>query len=501
MKDFSKGNEARLILNFAIPMLLGNLFQQLYNITDTIIVGKFLGKEALAAVGASFPIVFTLISLIMGVGIGATIVIAQYFGAKQFDNVKKAVHTTYIFLTVAALALTLISIPLTDEIFRLIRLPQELMPHATLYLSIYLAGLLPSFGFNATSAILRGLGDSKTPLYFLMISTFFNIAFDLLFILVFKWGIAGAAVATVISQAGAFVTAVIYLHRNHRLIDFNLRSWKFNRRIFWQSLKIGLPTGLQQTFVSLGMMAIMSIVNTFGTNVIAGYSGALRIDSLAILPAMNFSSALSTFVGQNIGAGKKERVRKGLISTLLMSSTVSLLVTGVVVLFKHQIMGLFTNDPEVMRIGGEYLLIVSSFYLLLTVMMNFNGVLRGAGDTLIPMFITLTSLWIIRVPFAWYFSGHIGEAGIWWSSPAGWAVGLILSISYYLTGRWKKISVVRHVARTMPPEAQTAAASAVSSTVVSGTSSTLASSAGSATASAHSSRATGSSPAGGSPRS
>jgi len=184
-----------------------------------------------------------------------------------------------------------------------------------------------------------------------------------------------------------------------------------------------------------------------------------------------------------------------------MSSTVSLLVTGVVVLFKHQIMGLFTNDPEVMRIGGEYLLIVSSFYLLLTVMMNFNGVLRGAGDTLIPMFITLTSLWIIRVPFAWYFSGHIGEAGIWWSSPAGWAVGLILSISYYLTGRWKKISVVRHVARTMPPEAQTAAASAVSSTVVSGTSSTLASSAGSATASAHSSRATGSSPAGGSPRS
>ena len=443
MKELTSGNEARLIFNFAMPMLLGNLFQQLYNIVDTIIVGNFLGKEALAAVGASFPIVFTLISLIIGVASGGTIVIAQYFGAGDHNSVRKAIHTMYIFLTIASVILTLVGIPLTEEIFRLIRLPEEIMPEATTYLAIYLSGLLAFFGFNATSAILRGLGDSKTPLYFLMISTFFNIGFDLLFIVVFEWGIAGAAIATVISQAGAFLTAMIYLHRNHKLIDFNLPEYRFDRKIFWQSLRIGLPTGFQHTFVSLGMMAIMAIVNTFGTNVIAGYSAAIRIDSLAILPAMNFSAALATFVGQNIGAGKADRVRRGLIATLLMSSAVSIAVMALVIFFKFELMGMFTDDAEVIRIGGEYLVIVSSFYLLFTAMFKINGVLRGAGDTLIPMFITLTSLWIIRIPFAWYFSRSMGETGIWWSVPAGWGVGLLLSFLYYLTGRWKTKGVVK----------------------------------------------------------
>jgi putative MATE family efflux protein len=443
MKELTSGNEARLIFNFAMPMLLGNLFQQLYNIVDTIIVGNFLGKEALAAVGASFPIVFTLISLIIGVASGGTIVIAQYFGAGDHNSVRRAIHTMYIFLTIASVVLTLVGIPLTEEIFRLIRLPEEIMPEATTYLSIYLSGLLAFFGFNATSAILRGLGDSKTPLYFLAISTFFNIGFDLLFIVVFKWGISGAAVATVISQAGAFLTAVIYLNRNHKLIDFDLPNWHFDRKIFWQSLRIGLPTGFQHTFVSLGMMAIMAIVNTFGTNVIAGYAAAIRIDSLAILPAMNFSAALATFVGQNIGAGKSGRVKRGLIATLLMSSGVSVVVMAIVIFFKYKLIGMFTNDTEVIRIGGEYLLIVSSFYLLFTAMFKINGVLRGAGDTLIPMFITLTSLWIVRIPFAWIFSRSMGETGIWWSVPAGWGIGLILSYFYYLTGRWKKMAVVK----------------------------------------------------------
>jgi putative MATE family efflux protein len=442
MKELTKGNEARLIFNFAMPMLLGNLFQQLYNIVDTVIVGKILGKEALAAVGASFPIVFTLISLIIGVASGGTIVIAQYFGAGDHDSVRRAIHTVYIFLTVAAVILTLVGIPLTEDIFRLIRLPVEIMPEATTYLGIYLSGLIAFFGFNATSAILRGLGDSKTPLYFLMISTFFNIGLDLLFIVVFHWGIAGAAIATVVSQAGAFLTAVFYLHRNHKLIDFNIAHYRFDRRIFWQSLRIGLPTGLQQTFLSLGMMAIMAIVNTFGTNVIAGYSAAIRIDSLAILPALNFSAALSTFVGQNIGAGRPDRVKRGLIATLFMSSGVSVVVMVIVILFKYQLMAMFTSDAEVIRIGGEYLVIVSSFYLLLTVMFKINGVLRGAGDTLIPMFITLTSLWVIRIPFAWIFSKILGETGIWWSVPAGWGVGLLLSFLYYLTGRWKTKAVV-----------------------------------------------------------
>ena len=246
-----------------------------------------------------------------------------------------------------------------------------------------------------------------------------------------------------VSQTGAFLTAVLYLNRYHKLIDFRLREYRFDWKIFRQSIRIGLPTGFQHTFVSLGMMAIMAIVNSFGTNVIAGYAAALRIDSLAILPAMNFSSALATFVGQNLGAGRSDRIRSGFIATLIMSGSVALIVMGIVYLLKYQLIGMFTSDPEVIRIGAEYLVIVSSFYLIFTVMFKINGVLRGAGDTLIPMFITLASLWVVRIPFALILSKILGETGIWWSNPAGWAMGLILSYLYYLTGRWKTKMVVK----------------------------------------------------------
>jgi len=447
MKDLTIGKPARLIFNFAMPMLLGNLFQQLYNIVDTIIVGNFLGKEALAAVGASFPIIFTLISLIIGVASGGMIVIAQYFGAKDMEKVKKTIETLYIFLFVASLVLTGVGIYFAEGIFRLIQLPEDIIPDATLYLTIYLSGMVAFFGFNGTSAILRGMGDSKTPLYFLMLSTFFNIGFDLLFVLVFKWGIAGVAIATVISQAGAFLTAMIYLNKYHKIIHFRFPEYRFNREIFKQSIRIGLPTGFQHTFVSLGMMALMTIVNTFGTNVIAAYSVAGRIDSLAILPAMNFSAALATYVGQNLGAQKIERVRSGLIAAIFMSSIVSIAVTLLIVILKSTLIKMFTSDPEVIRIGAEYLVIVSSFYLLFTVMFKINGVLRGAGATLIPMFITLLALWVIRIPFAWFLSERIGEAGIWWSAPAGWMVGLVLSYIYYLSGKWKSKVVVKPVSK------------------------------------------------------
>ena len=445
MKDLTTGKPARLIFNFAMPMLLGNIFQQSYNIVDTIIVGNFLGKEALAAVGASFPIIFTLISLIVGVASGGTIVIAQYFGARDLENVRKTIQTLYIFLFITAIILSVIGIFFAEAVLRLIRLPEEVMPEATLYLTIYMTGLVGFFGFNGTSAILSGLGDSKTPLYFLMISTVFNIGLDLLFILVFKWGIAGAAIATVISQGGAFLTAMIYLNRYHRIISFRFREYRFYNDIFRQTIHIGLPTGIQHTFVSLGMMALMSIVNTFGTDVIAGYSVAGRIDSLVTLPAMIFSAALATFVGQNLGAGKIERVRTGLMATIFMSTCVSVLLTLVVIFLKNYLIRLFTDDPEVIRIGAEYLVIVSTSYLIITLMFKLNGVLRGAGATLIPMFITLCSIWLIRIPLAWFFSGRIGETGIWWSIPAGWMVGLVLTWIYYLSGRWRSKVIIRQV--------------------------------------------------------
>lgn len=443
MKNLTSGSERKLIFQFALPMLLGNVFQQLYNIADSIIVGNFIGKEALAAVGASFPVIFTMIALIIGIASGATIVIAQFFGAKDYDTVKKMIDTLFIFLFFASLLVSFIGVTFTEEILRAIQLPGDVIPEAKIYLSIYLAGMIVFFGFNGTSAVLRGLGDSKTPMYFLIISTLLNIGFDLLFVLVFNWGIQGVAYATILSQGIAFITAVIYLNSTHKIIKFSLKNLSFDRGLFTKSFRIGLPTGIQHTFVSLGMMAVLTIVNLFGTNVIAAYSVVLRINSLASLPAMNFAAALATFVGQNLGAGNTQRAKNGLKETLIMSSMISVSVSIIVIVFGKALMSLFTPDPEVIRIGKEYLFIVGSFYIIFSAMFSVNGALRGAGDTLIPMFITLISLWIVRVPVAYFLSKAIDETGIWWAFPIGWFTGALLSYLYYLTGKWRSKVVVK----------------------------------------------------------
>lgn len=444
MKDLTVGKESNRIFYFALPMLLGNVFQQLYNIVDSIIVGHFIGKEALAAVGASFPIIFIMISLIIGVSNGFTIIIAQYFGAKDIKNILKAIDTMNIVLFVTSIILSIIGIISIDSLFTLLRLPLDVFPMAKQYLQIYLSALVVFFGYNGLSAILRGLGDSKTPLYFLILSTLLNIGLDLLFILVFKWGVAGAAYATVISQTVAFLALAYYLHKTHNIIKISLLKLTFDKKLFKTSLKIGLPSGLQHTFVSLGMMAILGIVNGFGTSVLAAYTVAVRIDSLASIPAMNFSMALSTFVGQNIGANKMFRVKNGLISTLFMSSIVSIFVSLVVVFFGEQLMTMFTTDQEVINIGESYLIIVCSFYVLFSTMFVFQGALRGAGDTLIPMFITLFALWLIRIPLAYFFSKEFGYVGIWWSIPLAWLFGMTFSIIYFLKGNWKSKILIKH---------------------------------------------------------
>ncbi len=444
MKDLTSGNERNLILKFAIPMLIGNVFQQMYNIVDSLVVGNLIGKSALAAVGASFPIVFALISFVIGIATGGTIVISQYFGAKNYNKVKRAIDTLYIFVFAASIIISIGGIIFSEDIFRLLQLPEEVIPEAKTYLNIFLGGMIVFFGFNGTSAILRGLGDSKTPLYFLIIASILNIIFDLLFVIVFKWGVAGVAFATILSQAVAFVSAILYLNKTHKLIQFSLFRMVFDRDIFLKSLRIGLPSGFQHTFVALGMMALMAIVNTFGTDVIAAYSVGQRIDSFASMFAMNFGMALSTFVGQNIGANKTERVRTGLLATLKMASAVTLTVTIIVVAGSSRLMGFFTSDPTVINIGSGYLSIVSIFYLVFTFMFVIGGVMRGAGDTLVPMFITLVSLWVVRIPLAWYLSGIMGVTGIWWAIPIGWSTGLLFSFLYYITGNWKKKAVVKY---------------------------------------------------------
>ncbi|MGA3012688.1 MAG: MATE family efflux transporter [Bacteroidales bacterium] len=446
MKDLSTGNEGKLILKFAIPMLIGNVFQQLYSVIDSIVVGKFVGKNALAAVGTSGPVIFLLISFMIGITMGFTIVISQYFGAKDLTKVQKAIGTMYIFLFFISILMSVVGILISGFIFRVIKLDPQIIPTAQVFLNIFFTGLVFLFGYNGTSAILRGLGDSKTPLYFLVGSVVMNIGLDLIFVLVFHWGVPGVAYATVFSEALAFITQIVYLNKYHKVVKFSFRGLKFDYPIFIKSLRIGLPTGFQQTFVAMGMVALYWVVDKFGINANAAFSVAGRIDNFAAMPAMSFAIALSTFVGQNIGANKPERVKTGLRATFLMSSAVTLSISALILIFARGLMRVFTNDEAVIELGRSYLVVIGIFYILFSTMFIYTGVLRGAGDTLVPMFISLFSLWIVRIPVAYLLSGipAIGVHGIWWSIPIGWLFGLIVYYFYYRSGRWKRKALVKY---------------------------------------------------------
>jgi putative MATE family efflux protein len=443
MKDLTVGKERNLIFYFAIPMLLGNVFQIMNTIVDRIIVGQYVGKTAVAAVGVSFPVIFALISLIIGIAGGITIIISQYFGAKDFEKVKRAVDTTFIFLFFASVVISLLGIVFCGPIFRALDVPADVRPEAILYVRIIFIGIVFMAGFNGAMAILRGLGDSKTPLYFMIIAVILSAILEFIFIVIMGMGIEGAAYAGVIAQAIAFLIATFYLNKKHEFIRISFTKVFFDRLIFKKSLKIGLPSGIQQFSVALGQMFMLKLVDSYGTDTVAAYTIAGGIDSFAMLPAMNFSMALMSFTGQNVGAGKFNRVRKGLFSTQWMTGLISVSVTVMVFLFSDSLMKAFTHDSEVIRIGVEYLAIVSGFYILFTVMFVNTGVFRGAGDTMAPMFITIFTLWIVRIPLAYYLSATIGVHGIWWSLPIAWAIGMTITIFYYLSGRWKKKLIIK----------------------------------------------------------
>jgi len=440
LKNLTEGRVVRQIILFALPMLAANILQLLYNVVDSWVVGNFIGKEALAAVGASFPVIFVLISLLIGISSGITVVVSQYFGAKEYDNVIKAINTFFVFIFATSIIMSALGVYFARDIFTLLHLPLDVVDDAVSYLQIYVGGMIFMFGFYGTNAILRGLGDSKTPLYFTIFSTLLNIILDLYFVLKLGWGIKGVAYASVIAQALAFGLATYFINRGDSLIHFSFKKMKFDWGIFQKSIKIGLPTGMQQSFVAFGMIAILRIVNDFGTNTVAAYSVAGRLDSFAVMPAMAISAALAAFVGQNIGANKLDRVKKGFKVTLLLSASISIFVSVIIYFFGEPIMGFFTKDAEVISIGYHYLIIVSSFYVVFSTMFMTHGVLRGAGDTFIPMIITFFSLWVLRIPFSIIFSRPnfgLGVDGIWLGIPLAWCFGLTASYIYYRTGKWK----------------------------------------------------------------
>lgn len=436
--DLTEGEVWKVIVRFALPLLVGNLLQQFYNITDSIIVGQFLGKEALAAVSASFFIYYFIISLVIGVGSGTTVVISQLFGAKQYQKVQLAFSSFFIFMLVGGIILSIAGIIFAEPVFRLTNTPEEVIPQAVAYFRIYIGGTFLFVTFNSIISILRGVGESVRPMLFILITTVLNIAFDLLFILVFKWGIEGAARATVVSQGIGMCIALAYVNNTHPLLSIKKQDMLFDWKLFKESLKIGLPTSVQQCAIALGLIALLGIVNSFGTNTLTAYGAAGKIDTIITQAILTLSGALAAFCGQNIGAGRLDRVKKGVQFTMYTNIALGLLTFAAVYLFGNEMMRIFTKDIDVVAIGKEYLLIIGGFFIVHGALNVYNGALRGAGDTLFPMITSLVCLWLIRIPLAYYLSSWLGRNGIWWAIGISITIGLIVTFVYYKIGFWKR---------------------------------------------------------------
>lgn len=436
--DLTEGKVWKVIVRFALPLLVGNLLQQFYNITDSIIVGQFLGKEALAAVSASFFIYYFIISLVIGVGSGTTVVISQLFGAKQYQKVQLAFSSFFIFMLVGGIILSIAGIIFAEPVFRLTNTPEEVIPQAVAYFRIYIGGTFLFVTFNSIISILRGVGESVRPMLFILITTVLNIAFDLLFILIFKWGIEGAARATVVSQGIGMCIALAYVNNTHPLLSIKKQDMLFDWKLFKESLKIGLPTSVQQCAIALGLIALLGIVNSFGTNTLTAYGAAGKIDTIITQAILTLSGALAAFCGQNIGAGRLDRVKKGVQFTMYTNIALGLLTFAAVYLFGNEMMRIFTKDIDVVAIGKEYLLIIGGFFIVHGALNVYNGALRGAGDTLFPMITSLVCLWLIRIPLAYYLSSWLGRNGIWWAIGISITIGLIVTFVYYKIGFWKR---------------------------------------------------------------
>ncbi len=445
-KDMTVGSPGKLILAFTLPMFIGSVFQQAYNMADSAIVGRFVGPNALAAVGTSFPIIFLLASMLMGLTMGSGVVISQFFGAKQMDKVRRGVATSLMFQFYSGIALSVVGLLFSRPLLVLLRTPPEIIEASATYMRIFFGGLVFMFGYYGFSAILRALGDSKTPLYFMILANVVNIGLDLYFVVSLGWGVAGVAWATLIAQALAAFSCGIYLYLKVPMFRFTWSDMSMDRDILRTMIKIGLPTSMQQTFASIGMMAVQALVNSFGAVTMAAFTAAGRMDSLAMMPIMNLGMAISTYTGQNVGAGKMKRIGEGLKSALVMVVVSSAVIGLLVFVFGPQLIQIFiiAEHVDVISQGVDYMRTVSVFYVAFGVLMVVNGVLRGAGDAMIPMYTTLTSL-IVRVAVAYWLSSipTIGHRGIWWGIPVGWVMASTVPVVRYLSGKWKEKAIAR----------------------------------------------------------
>ncbi|NLJ81246.1 MAG: MATE family efflux transporter [Firmicutes bacterium] len=434
-----KDHPGKSLLVFVLPMIVGNLFQQFYNMADSIIVGKFVGEEALAAVGASYSLTTIFIMAAIGGGMGSSVVISQYFGAKKYKKMKTAIYTALISFFAISILLFIFGLLAKDWLLISLKTPINIFGDAAVYLKIYFIGLPFLFMYNILSAVFNALGKSEVPLYLLIFSSLLNIALDLFTVLTLKMGVAGVAVATVIAQGVSALISFAILIKTINTYDTGIAGIeKFDPAMLKKMVVVAVPSILQQSIVSVGMVLVQSVVNTFGSSVLAGYSAGMRIESICIVPMIATGNAVSTFVAQNLGAGQHERAREGYAASYKIIIAFSASIALIMAIFYRPIISIFLDVGSASRaydVGISYLRFISYFYIFIGFKSITDGLLRGAGDMMVFTLANLINL-AIRVFIAHKFAPLWGVNAVWYAIPMGWAVNYVISFGYYKTGKW-----------------------------------------------------------------
>ena len=442
-RDMTSGSPTKLILSFSVPMLIGNLFQQFYNMVDSIVVGKFVNSDALAAVGATGPLIFLIFGLTFGLSAGISIVISQYFGAKDYENVRKGFVTAVYIVIGASLIMGTLGFLTSRWLLELLNTPAEIIGMSDIYMKISYAGILGIACYNGMAAVLRALGDSITPLIFLIIASLLNVALDLLFVIVFHWGVAGVAIATIISQWISAIGCIIYAVAKVKLLRVPLKEFRPDKVIFRKCIRLGIPVALQNSFVSISMMVLQGVINGFQETVMAAATVVNRIEQLVLQPGMSIGAAVASFTGQNIGAGKIDRVKKGMKSSTIIILIFSLAMLPILYFGGEYLMRLFTKkeDIEVVAYGVQGIRITSFFYTFVGMIFITRNFLSGSGDIQVPMVMGLIEV-ICRVAFSGILAAQLGFKGIFWATALTWLITGIIGSLRVISGKWKGKSVV-----------------------------------------------------------
>lgn len=448
VSDMTNGNPTKLLIRFAIPMLIGNLFQQIYNMADAIIVGKFGGENgpnALAAVGSVSSLNFLVVSLTMGLAVGIGVVISQYFGAKDYENVKRSFATGTYMILIVSLIMGALGFIFSREFLELLNTPSAIIDDADIYFKICCLGIVGNAGYNGMAAVMRALGDSITPLRFLVIACIVNIVLDLIFVIVFHMGVPGVAIATIISQAVSAIGCITYALKKVELLRIPIKEFVPNKTIVKKCITLGLPAAFQNSLVALSTIVIQRVTNNYGETVVAASTAAARLEQLVLQPGMSLGLAVSNYTGQNIGAGRIDRAKQGFWAATKIITIFSLIMTPLVYFGGGWIMKLFTDEPLVSEIGLEAIRVTSLFYIPVGMIYVSRNLLSGSGDMKIPMIMGLSEV-LCRVVFANILTTipAIGFMGIWWASGLNWFITGSIGCIRYATGKWKYKSIVEH---------------------------------------------------------